>query len=221
MLHEIIRRYNEAVYDTDRPRAMKVIDEAVAAGVTPEEVVFSVVIPGLEGMIDSISKKFTHNLAQHFMAAQIAAAVTDAMVARFAVPPASEGRVVIGNAHGDIHSLGKRIVIGCLRALMIDVVDLGVNVAPEDFVDAAVKQEAGVIAISSLMVHTARGPKGPVGVRQLLRAMDLEGRIKIVVGGAAYRFNENLYTIVEADAWAPDGISAGRVILDLLRERKP
>lgn len=220
MLDDIVRRYNEAVFDTDRLRAMRVIDDALAEGVTPEEVVFSIVIPSLEAMIDAIANKFTRNLAQHFMAAQIASAVTDAMVARFTTPPASAGRVVIGNSYGDVHSLGKRIVIGCLRSLMIDVVDLGVNVAPEVFVDAALNHDARVIGVSSLMVHTARGPKGARGVRQLLRERGLEEDIKIVVGGAAYRFNENLYTIVEADAWAPDGISAGKVILNLLREER-
>lgn len=52
---------------------------------------------------------------------------------------------------------------------MVEVVDLGVNVAPERFVDEAVAHEAQVIAISSMMVHTAKGENGCLKVRQLLR----------------------------------------------------
>jgi methylmalonyl-CoA mutase cobalamin-binding domain/chain len=221
IIDDTVRAYNEAVYDTDRDRALAVIEKAVAAGVTPEEIVFQVVTPALEAMTDSIARKFDTNIAQHFMAAQIAARVTDAMVARFERPPGFIGRVVIGNSFGDLHTLGKRIVIGCLRSRMIDVEDMGVNVEPEAFVDAAVEKEADVIGVSSLMVHTARGPRGAKRIRELLRERGLERRIKLVVGGAAYRFNENLYSIVGADAWAPDGISAGKVILNLIREVRP
>jgi methanogenic corrinoid protein MtbC1 len=58
-------------------------------------------------------------------------------------------------------------------------------------------------------------------VRELLRERGLEERIRIVVGGAPYRFDEQLYKTVGADAWAADGISAGKVIIDLIREVKP
>ncbi|WP_255210715.1 cobalamin B12-binding domain-containing protein [Methylogaea oryzae] len=154
------------------------------------------------------------------MTGQIAAEVTERMIVRFKQPPASAGRVVIGSSHGDLHSLGKRIVSGCLKSLMVEVVDLGVNVAPERFVDEAVAHEAQVIAISSMMVHTAKGENGCLKVRQLLRERGLEGRIKIAVGGAPYRFDPELYKTVQADAWAEDGITAGRAILDLIKEVK-
>ncbi|HTY99704.1 MAG TPA: cobalamin-dependent protein, partial [Rhodocyclaceae bacterium] len=136
-------------------------------------------------------------------------------------PPQTLGRVVLGTAAGDLHSLGKRIVMGCLKSLMVDVTDLGVNVPAEQFVDAAVAHDAQVIGISAMMVHTATGPGGCQKVRQLLRERGLEGRFKIVVGGAPYRFDGELYKSVGADAWAPDGISAGRVIVDLIKEVQP
>lgn len=160
------------------------------------------------------------NLAQHFMTAQIAAAVTERMVARFAQPPAVLGHVIIGTSRGDLHSLGKRIVTGCLKSLMIGVTDLGVNIAPERFVEAAVEEQAQVIAISSMMVHTAKGAEGCLAVRELLRRHNLEETIKIVVGGAPYRFDPNLYKAVGADDWASDGISAGKIIQHLIREVK-
>lgn len=216
MLQNIITAYNEAVFDTDRDKALEIIHAAVDQGISPEDIVFEVVIPAIEQMIKSISEDFDANLAQHFMASQIASQVTDEMVALFQKSPEIIGRVVIGTSHGDMHTLGKRIVSGCLRSLMIEVIDLGVNVSAERFVDAALEHNVNVIAISSMMVHTARSEYGCLAVRQLLKERQLEDRIKIIVGGAPYTWDTELYKVVQADAWASDGISAGKVIKDLI-----
>ena len=128
------------------------------------------------------------------------------------------GRVVIGNTQGDLHTLGKRIVMACLRTQMIECIDLGVSVAPERFVDEAVALDAQVIAISAMMVHIARSESGCLRVRQLLRERGLEGRIRIIVGGAPFRFDPQLYRRVQADAWAPNGIQAGAEITRLIEE---
>ncbi|MBS1211538.1 MAG: Uroporphyrinogen decarboxylase [Proteobacteria bacterium] len=217
MLEQTISAYNEAIFDTDRDRALKVIQDAVDSGVTPEDVVFHIVIPAIEKMVKSISEDFDANLAQHYMASQIAGEVTEAMIARFKQSPEVLGRVVIGTAQGDLHTLGKRIVIGCLKSFMIGVTDIGVNVAPERFVEEAIAHDAQVIAISAMMVHTARGENGCIKVRQILKERGLEDKIKLVVGGAPYRFDQNLYKVVGADAWAEDGVSAGKVIVDLIK----
>lgn len=217
MLDDIVRAYNEAVFETDKEGAFRVVEQALGQGLTPEDVVFKVVIPAVEEMMSLITRDPDANLAQHFMTAQIASEVTEAMLKRFQQPPQTLGRVVIGTAAGDLHSLGKRIVMGCLKALMVEVTDLGVNVPAERFVDAAIAHDAQVIAISAMMVHTATGEGGCLKVRQLLRQRGLEDRFRLVVGGAPYRFDPDLYKTVGADAWAPDGISAGRVIADLVR----
>lgn len=221
MLEQIIKAYNEAIFDIDREQALEVIHAAVAQGVSPEEVVFKIIIPAIEQMAGSMGENFDGNLAQHFMTSQIAAEVTEEMLARFKTPPESVGRVVIGSAEGDLHSLGKRIVMGCLKAQMIEVFDLGVNVPAERFVDEAVARNAQVIGISAMMAHTARGENGCLRVRQLLQERGLEGKIKIIVGGAPFRFDHELYRVVHADAWTEDGISAGRAIAGLIREVQP
>jgi len=217
MLDDVVRAYNEAVYETDKDAAFAVVEGALARGVTPEQVVFEVVVPAVEAMMSLITKDPDANLAQHFMTAQIASEITERMLERFQHPPEITGRVVIGTAAGDLHSLGKRIVSGCLKSMMVQVTDLGVNVPAPRFVDEAVRAGAGVIAISAMMVHTATGPDGSLKVRQLLRERGLEGRIKVVVGGAPYRFDETLYRAAGADTWAADGVTAARVIAELAR----
>ncbi len=220
MLDDIIKNYNEAVMDTDRTRALQVVADAIEAGVSPEDIVFKVVIPGMDMMVKALSEGFDTNLAQHFMTSQIAADVTEKMLVLFNKPPEIVGTVVIGTAAGDLHTLGKRIVMGCLKAQMIDVIDLGVNVPAEKFVDEAVARGAQVIGISAMMVHTARGEKGALKVRKILKERGLERKIKLVVGGAPFRYDPELYKVVQADAWAENGVSALKVIMDCIAEVK-
>lgn len=218
MLDAIIKAYNDAVFDTDKEAAFAVVNQALEEGVTAEDVVFKIVIPAIEEMMSLVAKDPDANLAQHFMTAQIAAEVTERMLEKFQSPPVTLGKVVIGTAYGDLHSLGKRIVMGCLKALMVDVIDLGVNVPAERFVDEAVANDAQVIAISAMMVHSANGENGCRKVRKILAERGLEKRIRIVVGGAPYRYDGELYRTVGADAWAADGVSAGKVIVDMIKE---
>lgn len=218
MYTDYITRYNEAIFDTDRDQALAVVHEAIERGVAPEDVVFKIVIPSIAEMMGSISERFDANLAQHFLTAKIASEVTEELLPRFARAPAVVGRVVIGTAFGDMHSLGRRIVTGCLKAMMVDVIDLGVNVTAERFVDEAETAGAQVIGVSAMMVHTARGEHGAVRVRELLKERGLEGSIRLVVGGAPYRFDESLYQVVGADGWAADGVTGAHLITRLIRE---
>jgi methylmalonyl-CoA mutase cobalamin-binding domain/chain len=218
MLEQVMNQYNEAIMDTDRDRALQIVRDAIDLGISPEEIIFNVVVPAIELMMQSISENQGISLAQHFMAAQIASEVVDEMVPLFTKAPEIVGTVIIGTSQGDFHGLGKRIVSGCLKAMMVEVIDLGLNVAPERFVDEAVARNAQVIAISSMMVHTATGDNGCRRVRQLLKERGLEDRIRIAVGGAPYRFDLELFKSVGADGWAENGVTAGRVITDLIRE---
>jgi methanogenic corrinoid protein MtbC1 len=221
MLDLALRSYNEAIMDTDREEALRVVHTALGHGLSPEQIIFDVVVPAIELMMNSISKNEGVSLAQHFLATQIASEVVEEMLPQFETKPECVGRVVIGTAQGDFHGLGKRIVSGCLKALMVEVTDLGLNVAPERFVQEAFARDADVIAISSMMIHTARGEHGCLKVRQILKERGLENRIKIAVGGAPYRFDPDLWATVGADAWAENGITAGRVITGLIQGVRP
>lgn len=216
MLKKAIKEFNEALFDTDRELAMDVVAKAIAGGISAEDVVFKVIIPAVDKTIEAISRSQETNLAQHFMTSQIASDATGYALDRFTSVPKKIGHVVIGTSRGDLHTLGKRIVMGCLRSMMISVEDLGVNVPAERFVDEAVVQNADIIAVSSMMLHTARGDEGCKKIRAILHERGLEDKIKIVVGGAPFRFDRELYKTVGADAWAEDGVSAAKVITDLI-----
>jgi methanogenic corrinoid protein MtbC1 len=216
MLKKAIKEFNEALFDTDRELAMDIVAKAIDSGISAEDAVFKIIIPAVDSMIKAISENKEANLAQHFMTSQIASDATGYALARFTTTPQKIGHVVIGTSKGDLHTLGKRIVIGCLKSMMITVDDLGVNVPAERFVDEAVAQNADVIAVSSMMMHTARGDDGCKKIRAILHERGLEDKIKVVVGGAPFRFDRELYKTIGADAWAEDGVSAAKVITDLI-----
>ena len=210
--------YYDAVFDTDRDRALAVVKRALDEGISPEEVIFTIVIPCMEKMIGGMMTDSLVTLSQHFLASQIAEEVADTLIPRFKTAPEMQGHIVIGTSFGDFHGLGKKIVSGCLRAKMFQVTDVGINVRPERFVEEALVVGAQVIGISSMMVHTAVGEHGPRRVRELLREQGLEDRIRIVVGGAPYRFHDTLYREVGADAWGVTAIEGAEVIARLIRE---
>lgn len=220
MIHYYHKRYYDAVYDTNRDEAHRVIDEALAKGIQPEEVVFQIIMPSIEEMISALTTDIDATISQHFIASQVAEEITEKMIVLFKKNPGTEGKIIIGTPVGDFHGLGKKIVAGCLRANMFSVEDIGLNVPPEIFVDKAVAAGAHVIGISSMMAHTATGDNGPKMVRKILDERKLAGRIKLVVGGAPYRFDPQLYKSVGADAWADDGITAAKVIRGLVEEVK-
>ncbi|MGI5836657.1 MAG: cobalamin B12-binding domain-containing protein [Chloroflexota bacterium] len=126
------------------------------------------------------------------------------------------GKVVIGTARGEYHGLGKRIVVAFLRASGFDVLDLGLSVAPEKLIDTALSKGAQIIAVSALMANTA------LGIRQVRQEMEKRGarEIKLLVGGAPFRYNEELFRLVGADATAPDAYEAVQVAKALIRESK-
>lgn len=217
MIEKIIAELNDALFDTDRDRALEIVHNALQQGVTPEDIVMKVIASVLHGSVDIMADQEV-NLAQHYLTAQIAMAVTEEMLPQFKKKAQIAGRVVIGTAFGDLHSVGMRIVGGCLRAFMIEVKDVGVNVPAEVFVDAALEYEAQVIGVSAMMMHTATGEEGAVKIRRILQEKGLEDRIKLVVGGAPYHFDPELYKSVGADAWSDNGVDGAGMIASLLKE---
>jgi 5-methyltetrahydrofolate--homocysteine methyltransferase len=108
-------------------------------------------------------------------------------------------KVVIGSLKGNIQGLGKDIVAGALRSAGFHVVDLGVNVSPEAFVDSAAREKAQAIAISVSVSETVPYLKHVV---DLLRRRRLVGKVKTIIGGRAV--SEEIRKEFGIDAYAKD-----------------
>ena len=122
------------------------------------------------------------------------------------------GKVIIGNAYGDYHALGRQIISTFLRMAGFDVTDLGLSVSNEAFVEAVKEQRSNLICVSALILHTA---EEVVQLRDLLDKNGLQ-HVKILVGGAPFNFEPRLVQKVKADAMAANGIEAIKVAKELL-----
>jgi 5-methyltetrahydrofolate--homocysteine methyltransferase len=123
------------------------------------------------------------------------------VLAKDGVP--TSGTVVIGSVRGDLHDIGKNLVGIMLAGAGFEVVDLGSDVAPERFVDAACDHGASVIGLSALLTTTMPVMKDVV---ELVRARGLHDRIKVIVGGAAV--SDAWARQIGADAYGYDAASA-------------
>jgi methanogenic corrinoid protein MtbC1 len=113
-----------------------------------------------------------------------------------------EGKVVIGTVKGDIHDIGKNIVVTLLQGSGFNVIDLGVDVPAEKFVDTLKESGAGVLGMSALLNFTYPEMKNVVDA---VTAAGLRDKVKIIIGGAPV--NEQVREFTGADFAAKDAVA--------------
>jgi 5-methyltetrahydrofolate--homocysteine methyltransferase len=127
----------------------------------------------------------------------------------------TKARIVIGSLKGNVYGLGKDMVAAALESAGFEVIDLGVDVSPEEFVDAAEKRGADVIAISILESETVPHLKR---IAEILRKRRLRDTVKVVVGGEAV--SEKIRTDYGFDAYAKDALDCVRKVQALLTKHQ-
>jgi 5-methyltetrahydrofolate--homocysteine methyltransferase len=120
------------------------------------------------------------------------------------------GKIAIGTVQGDLHDIGKNLVAMMLEGAGFEVNDLGVDVDPEEFVQA-VQGGAQVIGMSALLTTTMNNMKKTI---EILEASGLRDQVKVVIGGAPV--TEDFAKQIGADAFAPDASSATRKVRELV-----
>ena len=122
----------------------------------------------------------------------------------------SAGKVAVGTVKGDLHDIGKNLVAMMLEGAGFEIMDLGVDVTPEAFVDA-VHEGAQIVGMSALLTTTM----GNMGVTvAALKAAGLRDQVKVMIGGAPV--TQEFANSIGADGFAPDASSATRVARQLL-----
>jgi 5-methyltetrahydrofolate--homocysteine methyltransferase len=122
------------------------------------------------------------------------------------------GRVVIGTVKGDLHDIGKNLVIMMLESAGFEVHDLGVDVPPDTFVSAIKEKDADVLALSALLTTTTNMMKATIDA---VKESALRDRVKIMVGGAPVK--QEFADKIGADGYAPDAGSAVKLAKTLVR----
>ena len=121
------------------------------------------------------------------------------------------GKACIGTVQGDLHDIGKNIVKLMLERRNIEVIDLGVDVAPEKFVQTAIDEKCDLVCCSALLTTTMPMMEKVV---QALKDAGIRDQVKIMVGGAPV--TQEFCDQIGADAYTEDGASAAKRAAELL-----
>lgn len=124
------------------------------------------------------------------------------------------GRAVVGTVKGDLHDIGKNLVVMMLKGAGLEVYDLGVDVEPEAFISKAEEIGADVIGLSALLTTTMPNMKGVV---ELLEEKGLRDKYIVMIGGAPV--NDSYAKEIGADYYTPDAASAAEAAKKAVMEK--
>jgi methylmalonyl-CoA mutase cobalamin-binding domain/chain len=178
----ITDRLTQALTEGETEVAEAIAVEALGLKLDPLAVISEVMIPALT-VVGNNFQAGRIFLPELLMAGEAAEAVTKQLEAAIAAQgrtTAPLGVVVLGTVQGDIHDIGKNIVATLLRAHGFRVIDLGRDVAPSGFLDAAKENNAHIVAMSSLMTTTR-----PLALNtlSLFKEVGMKERFRLIVGG--------------------------------------
>ena len=202
-----------ALRNGDVEQAGVVTRRALDEGAEPLALIQEVIVPVLTQVGQDFQDFviFLPELISAGDAAEAATLILEEVMAAVGKQSASPGTVVIGTVENDVHDIGKNIVSTLLRSHGFKVVDLGRGVAPSAFLDAAQKEKADIVAMSSLMTTTRPATRstvslfGEVGVRQ---------QFKMIVGGGC--ITQDWAEEIGADGYSPDAAGAVELCKKLL-----
>jgi len=123
----------------------------------------------------------------------------------------AKGTAVIGTVQGDLHDIGKNLVKMMMEGHGIEMIDLGVDVSPERFVEAAKEHNASIICCSALLTTTMVEMKNVV---DLVKNSGLGGKVTIMVGGAPV--TQAFCDQIGADCYTPDAASAAEAAMQYI-----
>jgi len=196
-------RIAAAVREGDQLKTVTLVRDAVAADIPPLAVLSEGLVVGIQAT-GELFKDGQAFLPEIMISARALQAGVGELRLRLEGSPAPiKGRVVIGTAAGDLHSIGKDLVALLLDCNGFEVADLGVDVSAQAFAQAAEAHEADLVAISALLTTTT--PEFRTVMEELARA-GLRGRTKIMVGGAPVTWETA--TEAGADGFAADCVAA-------------
>ncbi len=190
--------------------ALKVaaVVERVEAEIAADTEVDEILNAGLIGAMDIVGKKYSDGelyVPEMLMAAKAMKAGLEVLKPHLSgETTGSRGTVVIGTVKGDLHDIGKNLVAMMMEGAGFDVVDLGVNIDTEKFIEAVVGHNAGVVALSALLTTTM-----PVMESTIVAIKEAGITTKTIIGGAPV--TKAFATQIGADGYSED--APGAVVL--------
>ena len=211
MAEELYAKIQKAIIALDKEGLNKLTEEAIAAKVDPTEAIEKAYTVGIQrvGKLFEVGDYFLPELINGAQIVKEAVTKIEKLIPRDRV--IHKGKVVIGTVAGDIHDIGKNLVISWMSTQGLEMVDIGVDCPVDKFIDRAIEEKADIIGASCLLTMTA-----PEQMK-LIERMEERGqreRFKVIVGGAA--IDKAWAEKIGADGFAGDMREAAEVALSLL-----
>ena len=176
-----LKPLREAIITGDAKTAKATAEAALAAGLEPMTLVQDYMMPAMAevGHRFECNEYFVPELLLSARAMKAALELVRPLLA--ASGAKSAARVAVGTVKGDLHDIGKNLVAAMLEGGGYEVIDLGVNVSPEQFISAVRDKGANIVAMSALLTTTMPAMKTTV---EALKQAGVRNQVKILVGGA-------------------------------------
>ncbi|MGH7969997.1 MAG: corrinoid protein [Limisphaerales bacterium] len=193
----------DAVINGQAPAAHDLTQQALAEGVDPLRLVNEFMIPAMDevGRRFDCSDYFVPELLLSARAMKGALDLVRPLLAARGDKPV--GRIAIGTVKGDLHDIGKNLVGSLLEGAGLEVLDLGVNVPPERFVQTVLENKAEIVAISALLTTTMPGMRTTI---EALRQAGVRHQVKVLVGGAP--ITQKYADEIGADGYSENAVGA-------------
>lgn len=197
-----------AIANLDEDAALALVRNALDAGTPAADI-----LRACQGGMAVVGERFEQEeyfVSDLMMAGEIFNEISEMLAPALQAGGApTEGTVVIGTVKGDIHNIGKDVVVNLLKAANFNVIDLGVDVAPESFVEALRASQARILGMSGLLTLAFDSMKATI---DQVAAEGMRDSVKIMIGGGPV--DANVCRIVGADAWSTDAQKAVRFARD-------
>ncbi len=199
-----MERLKEMVAAGKAAETAEQVEQLLKKGEDPEAIVKAAMIPAM----DSVGDRFQAGeiyLPEMLVAARAMKRGMEILkphLVQTGIP--SAGKVVLGTVRGDMHDIGKNLVAMSLEGAGFEVIDLGLDVAPEQFVEAIRREQPQVIGMSALLTTTMLAMKDTM---EAVTEAGLRDRVKVMIGGAPVK--QDFADEIGADFFGPDS-TAGR-----------
>ena len=208
---QVLGKLAAALRKGQKKKVISLCDEALAAGIPAQGILSDGLVQGMSLLGDDFSAGRAF-VPEMLMAARCMNEATQKLKPLLVSENQSAvGRVCLGTVRGDMHDIGKNLVKIMMEGCGLDVIDLGVDVAPETFIQTAMEQNCNIIACSSLLTTCMMEMKQVVALAQ---EKGIRNQVKILIGGAP--ITQGYCDEIGADAYTDDAAQAARTAVSLL-----
>jgi len=214
---DLLERMSQAIIALDKDAAVAAAKEAVASGMSPIKAIEEGLQPGIQTVGDRFEsfEMFLPELIGSADTFKAAMEVLEPIIAKMSGEKQSSGTVVMGTVKGDIHKIGKDIVVLLLKTRGFNVIDLGEDIKASEFLKSALDHKADIIGLSALLNTTMPAQQDVIN---LFKEQGIRDDYIILLGGAPV--SQNWADEIGADGYAKTAEEAVKMALKFMKRRK-